>query len=249
MRHIPDKSVDLVVTSPPYGTIRDYKNNWSLDLHSIGKEINRVLRWGGVACVVIQDGTKDFRKSLTTFRLALDWCDNIGLGLFETAIYQRDGRPGAWWNKRFRVDHEYILIFLKGYKPKSFDKEPLKIPAKCAGSIFHGTQRLTSGELVKIKKTVQKETKCRGTIWKYDASKSERNKLKNKHPAPFPDALAKDLILCFSGKYDIILDPMCGSGTTCVMADKYDRRFIGIDISIEYCEIAVQRLANEAVKE
>lgn len=243
MKQIPNEKIDLVVTSPPYDEIRDY-NGFKLNLHSIGIELFRVLKDGGVACIVINDGTKDFRKSGTSFRLAVDWMD-IGFGLFETVIYSRDGRPGAWWSKRFRVDHEYIFIFFKGDRPRHFDKSHLAIPAKHAGETWHGTQRLTNGNLIPIQKRVQKDTKCRGTIWKYESSKSEHNNLKNLHPAPFPDKLAHDLILCFSKENEIVLDPMCGSGTTCVEANNNNRRFVGIDTSKEYCDLARKRIEVE----
>lgn len=245
MKDIPDNSIDLVIFSPPYDEIRDYHGNPKINLHEIGIRLHRTLKTGGMCCVIIQDGTKNFAKSLTTFRMAVDWCDRVGFKLFETSIYYRDGRPGAWWNKRFRVDHEYILMFLKGDRPKYFNKEPLKIPSKHAGEVWHGTQRLTNGDLIPIKKTKQKKMKCRGTVWKYESSKSEHNKTKNRHPAPFPDKLAEDLILCFSKENDIVLDIMSGSGTTLVMSKKNNRKYIGIEISDEYCKIAEERIRNE----
>lgn len=244
LKSMDDNSIDLTVTSPPYDQIRDY-NDFTLDLPNIGNELFRVTKDGGVVCIVIQDGTKDFAKSLTTARLMVDWVDRIGFKLFENVIYSRDGRPGAWWNKRFRVDHEYILIFFKGSKPKYFYKEHLKVPAKHAGEVWHGTQRHTNGKLSKIKATVQPDKKCRGTIWHYESSKTERNKIKLLHPATFPDKLAEDLILTFSRPDEIVLDPFTGSGTTLVMAKKNCRQSIGIDISREYIEIAMERLKNE----
>lgn len=132
MKLMLDNSVDLVVTSPPYDNLRDY-NGFSFDLHETGKEIYRVLKDGGIAVMVIQDQTKDFGKSLTSFRTIIDWCDNIGFKLFETIIYRKHGTEGAWWTKRFRVDHEYMPIFLKGKKPQYFDKEPVKIASKHGG--------------------------------------------------------------------------------------------------------------------
>jgi len=244
LKDIPNNYIDLTVTSPPYDSIREYGDNWDLDLHFIGEELFRVTKDGGIVAIVIQDGTKDFGKSLTTFKLAIDWC-NIGFKLFETIIYHRHGRPGAWWSKRFRVDHEYILIFLKGKRPRYFNKEPLKIPAKHAGEQWHGTQRLTNGDLIPIEKKTQKEMKCRGTIWFYSASNTEGNKLKMLHPATFPDKLAEDLILCFSDEGDLVFDPMCGSGTTLVAASKNNRKYLGIEIDHHYCEIAIQRLNIE----
>lgn len=244
LQSIPSNSIDLIVMSPPYDQIRTY-NSFSLDLHKIGKENFRVLKEGGIMCMVIQDSTKDFGKSCTTYRTILDYVDNIGFKLFENVIYSRAGRPGAWWSTRFRVDHEYILIFLKGKRPRYFNKKPLYVPAKYKNETFHGTQRKTNGELISIKKKKMANTKCRGTIWKYSASTTERNKIKLQHPATFPDKLAKDLIICFSDIDDVILDPMCGSGTTCVVAAQLDRRYIGIDSSKEYINIAAQRIKHE----
>ena len=242
---LPDLSIDLTLFSPPYDNIRDYKKNWSFDFEGLGKELYRITKDGGVAIVVIGDGTKNFAKSLTTFRLATHWVDDIGWKLFETVIYRRDGNPGAWWTQRFRVDHEYILIFFKGVRPKVFHKEHLMVPSKHAGKIYSGTDRLTNGGFKTIKPKAVNPLKCRGTIWKYSTSNTEGNKLKLKHPATFPDKLAEDLILCFSEPNDIVLDPMCGSGTTCVMAMRHQRYYIGIDIGEEYCEIAQKRLALE----
>ena len=83
---VDDNSIDLVVTSPPYDDLRDY-NGYELDLAGLGKQLYRVLKDGGIAAVVIQDSTKNFGKSLSTYRLILDWCDNAGFKLFENIIY------------------------------------------------------------------------------------------------------------------------------------------------------------------
>jgi site-specific DNA-methyltransferase (adenine-specific) len=171
--------------------------------------------------------------------------DVVGWRLFETVIYKRDGNPGAWWNQRFRVDHEYILIFFKGVKPKSFHKEHLMVPSKHAGKSYSGTDRLTNGGFKIIEKKTVNPLKCRGTVWQYSTSNTEGNRLKLQHPATYPDKLAGDLILCFSEPDGLVLDPMCGSGTTCVAAKQSGRQFIGIEISEEYCRIAQERLKKE----
>ena len=137
LKTLPDECIDLVVTSPPYDGLRDY-NGYSLDLHSLGEQILRVLKDGGICVMVIQDATKDFAKTLTSFRTIVDWCDNIGFRLFECNIYHRQGTEGAWWKKRFRVDHEYMPIFLKGKRPAYFNKEPIKIPSKHGGKTMTG---------------------------------------------------------------------------------------------------------------
>jgi DNA modification methylase len=244
MEEVEPESIDLICFSPPYDEIRDY-NGFSLDLPLLGKQLYKAAKPGAVCAVVMTDATDDGAKSLTTFRLAVDWADNAGWRMFEHCIYSRFGRPGAWWNQRFRVDHEYILLFVKGQRPRFFDKEPLKIKAKHAGETWHGTTRLTNGTLVKNEKKVQSDLKCRGTIWHYSTSNTEGNKRKLQHPATYPDALAGDLIRCFSQRNDVVLDPTLGSGTTAVMAAKLGRKYIGFDISEDYLKIAQDRLARE----
>lgn len=238
-------SVDLVVFSPPYDGIRDYKGGWSIDLPALGSALLRVVKDGGFAAIVMTDGTKNQRKSMTTFRTAVAW-EDAGWSMFETVIYSRDGRPGAWWATRFRVDHEYILLFFKGSRPRPVDHHPgLRVPSKHAGKKWTGTQRMTDGSLIRTTATVAAD-KCRGTIWHYATSNSEANRTKAKHPATFPDALARDLILALSAPGDVIYDPMMGSGTTPVVAAQEGRRWLGNDVSAEYVGIASDRLRNEA---
>lgn len=244
--NLPDNSVHLTVTSPPYDAIRDYNGIGNLDLNELGKSLLKKTVDGGVCVIVIQDGTKNFKKSGTTARTICNWID-AGWNLWEVCIYDRPGRPGAWWSQRFRVDHEYILIFFKGEKPRYFSKEHMKIPTLNPGVKFHGTQRTTDGSLIQIAPKVVADTKCPGTILKYSASTTERNKTKNLHPAPFPDKLAKDMILAFSKENDTVYDPFVGSGTTAIMAANNNRHFIGGDISEEYLAIAMERIKRECV--
>ena len=244
LKKIPDSSIDLVVTSPPYDGIRKY-NGFTYNLHDTGKEIFRVLKNGGVAVMVIQDQTKNFGKSLTSFRTIVDWVDNIGFKLFETAIYRKYGAEGAWWNKRFRVDHEYMPIFLKGERPQYFNKEPLKIPSKWGGkTLTGGGTRLTNGIRIPTRPIKINLLKCRGTIWEY-LTAGDGSRLKHQHPATFPNQLPYDFIQCFCPKKGLVLDPFVGSGTTIVAAKNLGRQYIGIDISEEYCEIAKKRMKEE----
>ena len=245
LKKLPDNCIDIVVTSPPYDSIRDYKG-FSLDLPSLGKEIYRVLKDGGVAVMVIQDQTKNFGKSLTSFRTIIDWCDNAGFKLFETVVYRKYGAEGAWWNKRFRVDHEYVPIFLKGERPQYFNKEHLKIPSKHGGkTMTGGGTRLTNGVRIDTRSIKINLMKCRGTIWDY-LTAGDGSRLKHEHPATFPDQLPIDFIKTFCPPKGIVLDPMAGSGTTLVAAANLGCNFIGIDIAEEYCKIAKQRLVIEA---
>jgi len=241
MKLLPDKSIDLVVTSPPYDNIRNY-HGFKLDLHTVGMEIYRVLKEGGIAVMVIQDQTKNYSKTLTSFKTIIDWCDNIGFKLFECLIYKKYGAEGAWWNKRFRVDHEYMPVFLKGEKPQYFNKEPLKIPSKWGGvTMTGGATRLTNGKTLKSRQIKINKMKCRGTVWEY-LTCGDGDKLKHQHPATFPDKLPVDFIECFCPENGIVLDPFMGSGTTAIAAIKVGRKFIGFEISKEYCELAEKRI-------
>lgn len=246
--------VDLTVFSPPYDDIRDYGKNWMLNYKMLGSELFRATTDGGVCGVVIGDGTKDFAKSLTTFRWAVDWVDRAGWRLFECCIYQRHGKPGAWWSQRFRVDHEYILLFFKGDRPRFFDKTTLMVPSKHAGKMYSGTDRLTNGGFKKIEPKAVNDMKCRGTLWKYATSNTEGNRTKMEHPATYPDKLAQDIIMCFSRPGDLVLDPMCGSGTTCAMAARLGRDYVGIEINPTYVDVVLRIMSQnqslfETVKE
>jgi DNA modification methylase len=247
LKGLPDGFVDLVLFSPPYDQIRDYKG-FTLDWEELGKQTHRVLKDGGVCVCVIGDSTAEFAKSLTTARLTVNWVDVAGFRLFEQCIYQRAGRPGAWWSQRFRVDHEYVLIFFKGKRPKFFDKSHLAVPCKYADEFWHGTDRQSDGSLNIVAPRPVNKTKCRGTVWAYAASNTEGNRLKMTHPATFPDDLAEDIIRCFSTEGDLVLDPTCGSGTTCIKAAQWKRRWIGMDISEEYLKIARARMDAEVTE-
>ena len=245
MIKIADNSIDCVVTSPPYDSIRQY-NGFTLNLNSAGREIYRVLKPGGIAALVIQDQTKNFGKSLTSFRTVIDWCDNIGFKLFECAIYRKHGAEGAWWVKRFRVDHEYIAIFLKGDRPQFFDKEPLKVLSKHGGKVMTGSgSRRTDGKTNKAVTIKINLKKCRGTIWEY-LNAGDKDPIKRKHPAPFPDILAEDIIRCFCQPGGLVLDPFIGSGSSAVAAIRYGRKYIGFEVSEDYAKIAQARIENAA---
>lgn len=247
LKRLPENSVDLVVTSPPYDQIRDY-NGFTLDLHAVGMQLFRVVKPGGVVAMVIQDSTKNFAKTLTSFRTIVDWCDNVGFKLFETVIYHKNGTEGAWWTHRFRVDHEYMPIFFKGERPAYFNKEPLKVPSKWGGKVMTGSgNRRTSGETTQTVTRPINLMKCRGTVWDYMMA-GDKNPLKRKHPAVFPDKIPFDFIQCFCPPNGIVLDPFVGCGSTAVTAKGLGRNYIGIDISPEYCALAEERIKVDSGK-
>jgi len=234
------ESIHLTVTSPPYDGIRKREVGREY-LRYIGRNLYALTVERGMAWVVMRDSHQEGRVTGTTRYLVDDW-ESLGWSLWADIIYHRHGRPGAWWQDRFRVDHEYILAFVKQtgkgtIKPRVYHKELLMVPAKHAGETWHGTQTLTSGKRVPIEKKVQGDMKCRGTVWFYNTSNTEGNKVKLQHSATMPDDLARDIILAFSNPGDLVLDPFAGSGTSLRMARDNDRHYIGIDIDTDAIDV------------
>lgn len=250
LKLLDNNSIDLIVTSPPYDELRNYKKDeWILDLPSVGKEVSRVLKDGGMCVMVIQDQTKDGRKSLTSFKTIVNWCENTVLDLWECCLYERGGTPGAWWSRRFRVDHEYIPIFIKGKRPQYFNKEHMKIPVNQEYKKINESKnflggRDTQGNQIKNYKDVQlSDTKCCGTVIHYKNTARETGgakTLKKQHPATFPDKLAEDFVMAFSKEDMIVMDIFSGSGTVCNMAKKHNRNYIGFEINKEYCDLSLK---------
>jgi len=245
MRQLPEACTDLVVFSPPYDALRTYEGKPEFDLHRTGEQVYRILKDGGMCAMVIQDQTKDFGKSMTSFKTAVDWVERFGFKLFECVIYHKNGTEGAWWKNRFRVDHEYIFLFLKGARPLYFNKEPLKILSKHGGKVMSGfATRKTNGKTNKSITKMINPTKCRGTVWDYMCA-GDKNKIKRQHPAPFPDKIPYDLIQCFCPEGGLVIDPYMGSGSTAVAAIKLNKSFMGFDISQNYItEISEKRIAE-----
>lgn len=235
--NIPNNFIDLTVTSPPYDDLRKY-NGYIFDYKSMLSELYRVTKDGGVVVWVIGDKTEKGSETLTSFIHAL-YAKEIGFNVHDTMIYAKSKIvPTDFKCNRYYQGFEYMFIFSKG-KPKTCNY--LRVPSKHGGKKAVSINRKEDGSLRndrvdKQKGRVVADTKIKSNIWEY-ASQSVKG-----HPAPFPEQLALDHILSWSNEGDIVLDPMCGSGTTCKMAYLNNRKFIGVDISKEYCDIATERI-------
>ncbi len=236
MRSWPDDFIHLTVTSPPYDKLRDYKG-YSFPFEEIADELYRVTARGGVVVWVVGDRINGGR-SLTSFRQAI-YFQEIGFLAHDVMIYQKKNTPFMRSNA-YTNAYEMMFVMSKG-KPATFN--PLKVPTQ-----RHGMELLTHNKLpdgVNKKKLGElKKEKTRTNIWAYAVGLggTTRDKIAFQHPAVFPEKLALDHIESWSNPGDVVLDPMCGSGTTGKMALLNDREFIGIDVSAEYIEIARQRL-------
>lgn len=241
MRDIPDGSVDLVVTSPPYDNLRTYNGSleWSFEIfQGIAQQLYRVLTQGGVIVWVVADATVKGSETGSSFRQAL-YFKELGLNLHDTMIWQKQTFTDTGSLRvRYGGVFEYMFILAKG-RPAAFN--PIKDRQnKTAGSKIHGTVRLPDGStkpMSNIGKTLSEKGQ-RFNIWQINTEVSNARC----HPAQFPEQLAHDHILSWSNEGDTILDPFMGSGTTGVACVNTGRSFIGIEKDETYFRISVERI-------
>ena len=228
MDEIPDDSVHLMITSPPYNVGKDYDEDLSLDeylelLSSVLGQTYKKLVTGGRACINIANiGRKPY---IPLHAMIMEIMLDLGFLMRGEIIWDKSASGGgscAWgsWmsasNPVLRDFHEYILVFSKDSYSKN-KKQPKK-------------------------DTIEKQDFIDWTksIWTFPAV----NAKKIGHPAPFPVELPHRLINLYSYKGDVILDPFCGSGSTFIAARQNNRRYIGYDIKKEYVELAEKRINN-----
>lgn len=227
---IPSNSIQLMITSPPYNVGKEYDENLSLDeylelLKSVMGEVYRVLIPGGRACVNVANVG---RKPYIPFNhLVAQTMLELGFLMRGEIIWDKGASAGgscAWgsWqsasNPVLRDVHEYILVFSK----QSFRREDHKVKNK--------KNTISRDEFLEYTKSV----------WSFNSESAKRVK----HPAPFPVELPYRLIQLYSFENDIVLDPFCGSGTTCVAAIQTKRNYVGIDNNLEYVQLAQERIST-----
>jgi DNA modification methylase len=246
MQDIPANFINLTITSPPYDKMRAYDgSDFSFNtFEQIAKELYRITKPGGVVVWIVGDQTKEGTESLTSFKHALYFKEKCGFKIHDTMIYEKTGFSNPS-NNRYHQVFEYMFILVKG-KLKTFN--PIKDrPNKYAGQNRWGanTSRQVDGSLKQKKDTAPTaEYGMRFNIWRISAggNVSTSDKIAFEHPAIFPEQLARDHILSWSNPNDIVLDPMCGSGTTCKMAFLEGRQWIGIDLVEKYIDNAMIRM-------
>lgn len=225
MAELPDNSIHLMATSPPYNASKEYDRNLSLKdyravLKRVWEETFRVLTPGGRACVNIANlGRKPY---IPLHAYVIEDMLATGFLMRGEIIWNKAASAGtstAWgsWmsavNPVLRDIHEYILVFSKG----SFSR-----------------QRKDGNNTIR-KKDFLEWTK---SVWTFPAISAK----KIGHPAPFPEELPFRLIQLYTFEKDIVLDPFVGSGTTCLSALKSNRYYIGYDIDKDYVGLADKRI-------
>lgn len=239
-----DEMVDLVVTSPPYDQLRNYEG-YEFNFEDTAQELFRVTKDGGVVVWIVGDATINGDETGTSFKQAL-YFKEIGFKLHDTMIYEKTGvsYPSIG---RYTQIFEYMFVFSKG-KPNKFN--PIKDVAKRwpEGSWGKTSRRKRDGTLdpKTLKEGDGSGFKQRTNIWiiRNGRGFGSRDKIAYEHPATFPEQIPNDHIITWSNLGDLIFDPFCGSGTTLKMALLNGRKFIGVDVSQKYCDIAVKRLVG-----
>jgi len=227
MDELPDNSIHLMITSPPYNVSKEYDNNLSLKeylelINTIWRETYRVLVPGGRACINIANlGRKPY---IPLHSYIIEAMQKNGYLMRGEIIWNKasSASPSTAWgswlsaaNPVLRDIHEYILIFSKDtFSRKKKDKE----------------NTIKKEEFLELTKS----------IWTFSAVSARQIG----HPAPFPEELPHRLIQLYSFKGDVVLDPFVGSGMTCLSAIKDKRNYIGYDINPEYVKLAEKRISN-----
>lgn len=221
MSKIPDKSVDLVVTSPPYN-LKNSSGN--------GMKDGRGGKWSNAALINGYDNYDDCmpHKEYTSWQRK---CLNEMV-----RILKDDG--AIFYNHKWRVQKG--ILQQRNDITDGFPVRQIIIWKRKGGINFNPGYFLPTYEVIyliaKPKFRLTKGANSFGDVWEFT------QEMRNPHPAPFPVPLIERIISSTNAK--LILDPFIGSGTTAIAALKLKRNFIGIDISKEYCEIAQQRITK-----
>lgn len=235
-------SVDLVVTSPPYDNLRNYKG-FHFPFEEIASQLVRVIKAGGVIVWVVSDATVEGTETGTSFKQALHF-RSLGMNLHDTMIFKKRNPVPQIYRKRYTNEFEFMFVFSKGVVATH---NPIMIDCLHAGLELSTTtyKNYSKNEQTRTKiANPVKEKKIKGNVWEYVVGKNKEDQESKEHPAPFPCELARDHILSWSNEGDLVLDPMCGSGTTTKVAAQLNRRYVGIDISEQYVQLAKGRLPN-----
>ncbi len=243
MVRMPDSFVDMVITSPPYDNLRDYKG-YGFNVPGMAYEMFRIVKPGGVVVWVVGDAVVEGSETGSSFRQALEFID-CGFRLHDTMIYSKTPSfPAADGDKRYSQGFEYMFVFSVG-EPKTANLIKDR-KNKWGGQTSWGktSERKKDGTIKERELINVQEYGYRFNIWEYATGKGNTTLDESAwgHPAMFPEKLAADHIYTWSNEGDLVYDPFMGSGTTAKMAHLQSRNWIGSEISKEYCELANKRI-------
>ena len=238
MERMKKGTIDFVITSPPYGNLREY-HGYKFEFEEIVKSLFRVLSRSGVLVWIVGDQTIEGDEQGIPFEQVL-FFKKIGFKLHDTMIFFKKNPPpiSQVIHKRYQQSFEFMFIFSKD-KLKVFN--PIMVPSTTRGLTRRKPGKYSEGVfLQEDKEGTIKDKRIKSNVWSYVVG--GRLSIGQGHPAIFPEQLVEDHLLSWTEVGDIVYDPMMGSGTTGVICKKLDRYFIGSEISKEYCDLALHRM-------
>jgi site-specific DNA-methyltransferase (adenine-specific) len=244
LKTLPDQSIQLGVTSPPYDGLRTY-GGYSFDFPAVAEQLFRVLCPGGVVCWNVGDQVINGGESLTSMRQAIHFVDVCGFRMHDTMIYEKLNFANPE-RVRYHQMFEYVFILSKG-APRTFNaiKDKPNVYAG-GGTLGKNTARASTGEMVERTRNINSEFGMRGNVWRGKTRGQESMCEPLDHPAMMPKWLARDLILSWSNEGDTVLDPFAGSGTTGQIAEGLRRESVLIEINADYAESARRNIIGDA---
>lgn len=236
MEQLPDNSVDLMITSPPYNTTKQYDENLTLKqyllfIKEVMTEVYRVLKEDGIIAFNIANVGRKPYIPLDCFTIQI--LHSIGFWVFDQIIWNKAASSGgscAWgsWqsatNPSLRDVHEYIILASKSKIKKNFSF-PFDPVEQLANKIDNRKFHLDINEFFT-------------NMWSFNSESAKRVN----HPAPFPVELPYRIILMFSKKNDLVLDPFMGSGSVAIASLVAGRNYVGYEINQGYVDIANERI-------
>jgi site-specific DNA-methyltransferase (adenine-specific) len=251
LSHLPDNSVDLIVTSPPYADQRkstyggihpDEYVQWFLPISS---QLLRVLKPTGTFILNIKEKVVNGERSTYVMELILEMRKQGWLWTEEFIWHKKNCYPGKWPN-RFRDSWERLLQFNKDRKFHMYQEEvmvPMGDWAKTRLRNLSDTDKIRDNSKVgsgfgkNISNWVEREKAYPTNVLHLATECNNKN-----HSAAFPEELPQWFIKLFTQEHDVVLDPFMGSGTTLLVANRMMRHSIGIDIMPEYCKMVEKQL-------
>lgn len=222
LKSVKDNTFDLVITSPPYDNLRDYKSDINSDIFS---QLYRTVKSGGILCWNVFDQKKE-GYTANSMKQALQFIE-AGFILHQYLIYEKNSvafnarKHGSLYTNIF----EFVFVFSKG-NPKTVNLICDKKNKYAGLGSYDGKVKCVA------------DFSPRTNIWRYATSQNE----KSNHPAVMPEKLCADLIKSYSNEKDLVFDPYSGSGTTLIMAHRLNRNYIGCEIDTDYFLESSKRL-------
>lgn len=259
IKQLPDNSIDLVVTSPPYADVKsygkkinvlhpDHYNDWILPLH---EEIWRVLKPTGSYILNINDCLIKKQRHVFCLELPIRTIRETKLKLYDNYIWHKVKgyfpNAGSGGNRLNNLT-EYLYHFVKDEKQVKWRMDNIREPYKLNYGDRFGAKQYSAddkGKRISVKHKsgkVNPKGKIPDDVFEFPTSAEIRG---NKHPAPFHPEIPKKFILAFTDEGDVVLDPFMGSGSTAIAATELKRDWIGFELNPEYIKLAWERIGIE----